>query len=339
MANSYLSDLLDQPRALRATLEALAKASPLEEIRGKLQEGKYRRVILTGMGSSFHGLYPLQLLLFSLPVGVTRLETAELIHYAAGLIDPGNLIIAVSQSGESAEIVQLLERTRGRVDVVGVTNTAGSALAERSSRAIITQAGEEATVSCKTYISALAALVWLGDELLGDRQFESLVETPERVAAYWMDWRVSVEMLRQELEGVRNLYLLGRGGSLPAALAGALIIKEASRFGAEGMNCAAFRHGPLEVVTEQTLAFVFDGEAVTSEMNRRLVEDISRAGGRAVLVGKAGGDAPYGFPRGAEAARPMMEIMLAQMVSLALAEIAGQEAGRFRHARKVTIVE
>jgi glucosamine--fructose-6-phosphate aminotransferase (isomerizing) len=255
------------------------------------------------------------------------------------LIDPGNLIIAVSQSGESAEIVQLLERTRGRVDVVGVTNTAGSALAERSSRAIITQAGEEATVSCKTYISALAALVWLGDELLGDRQFESLVETPERVAAYWMDWRVSVEMLRQELEGVRNLYLLGRGGSLPAALAGALIIKEASRFGAEGMNCAAFRHGPLEVVTEQTLAFVFDGEAVTSEMNRRLVEDISRAGGRAVLVGKAGGDAPYGFPRGAEAARPMMEIMLAQMVSLALAEIAGQEAGRFRHARKVTIVE
>ncbi len=241
MTPSYMSDLLDQPSALQATLDSLNKTSPLSSIFNLLRSGKYQRVILTGMGSSFHGLYPLQLRLFALPIGVIRLETAELIHYAQELIDPANLVVAVSQSGQSVEVVRLLEFTKGRVTTIGVTNTAGSALAEGADLVILTEAGEEATVSCKTYISALAALTWLGDQLLGEKtHFPTLRDVPQKVADYWSGWQDSVEILSQKLAGVENLFLLGRGSSLAAACAGALIIKESARFGAEGMNSAAF---------------------------------------------------------------------------------------------------
>src|SRR4030043_2449430 len=138
MAPSYLDDLLYQPPPSQATPDSVSRMPSLTPIYDQLKSGKYRRVILTGMGSSYHGLYPLQLRLFALPMGIIRLETAELIHYARQLVDPAHLIVAVSQSGQSAEVVQLLEFTHKRVDLIGVTNTGGSALAEKASQTILT---------------------------------------------------------------------------------------------------------------------------------------------------------------------------------------------------------
>jgi glucosamine--fructose-6-phosphate aminotransferase (isomerizing) len=340
MPPSYLNDLLDQPRALQATLDSLKQLPPLTSFFNGLKSDKYRRVILTGMGSSYHGLYPLQLRLFPLPVGIIRLETAELIHYASELIDPANLVVAVSQSGESAEVVQLVELTHGRVDLIGVTNTTGSALAEQASLAILTCAGEEASVSCKTYISALAALIWLGDQLSGEHtQFDTLVDTSEKVDQYWSGWPGSVEVLRQRLSGIENLYTLGRGSSLSAACAGALIIKEAARFGAEGMNSAAFRHGPLELVSENTLVIVYQGAGTTAALNAKLAQDIMACGGLVDQVMLGEGSPPFNLPMVSLPALPILEIQFAQMVSLALAELQGFEAGKFLHASKVTSVE
>jgi glucosamine--fructose-6-phosphate aminotransferase (isomerizing) len=340
MTSSYLNDLLDQPSALQATLDSLNRTPPLTSFFERLTSGKYRRVILTGMGSSYHGLYPLQLRLFALPMGVIRLETAELIHFARELIEPANLIVAVSQSGQSAEVVQLLELTSKRVDLIGVTNTPGSALAEKASLALLTCAGEEATVSCKTYISALAALVWLGDQLMGEQShFSAMADVPHKVAEYWSDWQGSVELLRQRLTAVQSLYLLGRGSSLAAACAGALIIKEAARFGAEGMNSAAFRHGPLELISPHTMALVYLSAGATATMNVKMVQDILAAGGLAEQVGMGGGSPPFHLPLCPLPALPILEILLAQMVSLALAQISGFEAGKFIHANKVTTAE
>jgi glucosamine--fructose-6-phosphate aminotransferase (isomerizing) len=340
MPASYLNDLLDQPRALQATIDSLNQLPPVPSFFNRLKSGKYRRVILTGMGSSYHGLYPLQLHLFNLPVGVIRLETAELIHYADGLINPANLIVAVSQSGESAEVVQLADLTQGRVDLIGVTNTPGSALAEQASLAILTCAGEEATVSCKTFISALAALTWLGDQLTGEyTEFETLADSAQKVADYWAGWPGSVELLRQRLTGIEHLFLLGRGSSMTAACAGALIIKEAARFAAEGMNCAAFRHGPLEVVSENTLVIVYRGAPATAGLNIKLAQDILDCGGLVDQVLMGEGSPPFNLPECSVAALPILEIQFAQMVSLALAELQDFEAGKFVHASKVTTRE
>jgi len=340
MTTSYLNDLLDQPSALQATLDGLSTTPPLTTIFNQLKPGRYQRVILTGMGSSYHGLYPLQLRLFALPMGVIRLETAELIHYARELIDPANLIVAVSQSGQSAEVVQLLEITHNRVTLIGVTNNPGSALADQASQTILTCAGEEATISCKTYISTLAALTWLGDQLLGERtQFPALTGVPHNVAEYLSGWQAYVEILSQRLAGVQQLFLLGRGNSLAAACTGALVIKEAARFGAEGMNSAAFRHGPLELISPHTFALVYLGADKTSKLNAKLAQDILVAGGLAELVSMGEGLAPFRLPICPLPALPILEILPAQMLSLALAEILGIEAGRFVHASKVTTTE
>jgi glutamine---fructose-6-phosphate transaminase (isomerizing) len=340
MPPSYQNDLLDQPRALQATLDSLDRLPPLTSISDRLKSGKYQRVILTGMGSSYHGLYPLQLRLFSLPLGIIRLETAELIHYASELVDPANLIVAVSQSGESAEVVQLLELTHGRVDLIGVTNTPLSSLAEKASLPILTCAGDEASVSCKTYISALAALVWLGDQLTGEpTQFATLAGASQLIKDYWSGWPGSVEVLRQKLSGIEHLYLLGRGSSLAAASAGALIIKEAARFAAEGMTSAAFRHGPLELVSYNTLVFVIQGGNATASLSARMAQDVQACGGMAQQVLIAKGSPPFNLPECPLAALPLLEIQFAQMVSLALAKLRGIEAGKFLHASKVTTVE
>jgi glutamine---fructose-6-phosphate transaminase (isomerizing) len=342
MTSSYLTDLLEQPAALQRTLDGLAERPPLTTIAHLLAQGKCRRVVLTGMGSSFQALYPLELRLIAAGLSAFHLETAELIHHATRLIEPASLIVVNSQSGESAEVVQLLAQAGKDVTVIGVTNTEGSILARQATEPVLTRAGEEATVSCKTYISGLAALVWLSDQLMGEKsQYPMLAEVPEMVASVWAGWEASVRQLSGRLAGVHNLFLLGRGISLAAAYTGALVIKEAARFSAEGMNSAAFRHGPLELVSERTFALVYLGLPATATfgLNARLMDDIALAGGLVQAVGMGQGAIPFNLPACQPSALPILEILPAQMLSLALAQVQGIEAGKFVHARKVTTTE
>jgi hypothetical protein len=96
MAFPYLQDILDQPEALQRTLDGLKGTKPLPDF---LSTGKIRRVVLTGMGSSFHALHLLQMRLVERGLSTYMIETSELIHYGRALIDPHSLIVAVSQSG------------------------------------------------------------------------------------------------------------------------------------------------------------------------------------------------------------------------------------------------
>lgn len=340
MANAYLSDLLAQSSALQATLDSLGKSAPLTIIRNQLVSGKYQHLVLTGMGSSFHGLYPLQLRLLSSLMNVVHIETSELIHFASELVNPTSLVVAVSQSGESAEVVQLLELTRNRVTLIGVTNTPRSALAENASQVILTCAGEEASVSCKTYISALAALAWLGDELLGERTyFPALAGVPDKVAEYWSAWQDAVEILKKKIADADHIFLLGRGNSLAAAYTGGLVIKEAARVAAEGMSSAAFRHGPLELVSPHTFAMIYLGAGRTTALNARLAQDICSIGGMAETVGVGSGKPPFQLPVCSPTALPILEILPAQLLSLALADLHSSQAGHFLHISKVTVTE
>lgn len=89
----------------------------------------------------------------------------------------------------------------------------------------------------------------------------------------------------------------------------------------------------------ESLVLVLEGAGARVEMNRRLVDDIRRAGGRAMLVGMGAEDGPWQVPTLSEHALPLGEILPLQVLSLALAARAGREAGRFEHATKVTVVE
>jgi glucosamine--fructose-6-phosphate aminotransferase (isomerizing) len=342
IAGEYQRDILDQPRALEATLAGLTTADGLLPIVGQLKQGILKRVVLTGMGSSFYALCPLYLRLSSRGCATWWVETSELVHHIPQLLDPATLIIAVSQSGESAEILTLLAKNAGRARIIAVTNTEKSSLASAADAVVLTSAGEEFSVSCKTYVTALMALgqvaAILSSTDLGQARSE-LAQAAPAAAAYLNSWREHVLELAAALDGVDNLFLVGRGISLAAVGTGALITKESTHYHAEGMSSAAFRHGPMEMASEKTFVGVFSGVETTRALNAKLVDDVRRKGGRAELIGTESRIASLRIPPVPESVMPILEILPAEMMTLALAAQTGREAGRFSFASKVTTIE
>jgi len=327
----YVRDLLDQPAALQRTWENMKETVELSRVAQQVRDGSYRRIVLTGMGSSQHALYPLHLQLIQSGQPSYLVETAELIHYQHELLATGTIVIAISQSGHTAEIVTLLDMARGRVPLIGITNTPGSPLANAADVLLAMYAGPEATVSCKTYVTSLMLLEWLGAHLTGTDPGsvrDHLSGASPAVARYLESWREHVAEAQTELEGVHRIFVTGRGASLAAAQTGGLILKESVRFAAEGMSCPAFRHGPFEVLRDDVMVVVMEGDVRTAALNRRLAGDVRRAGGRAKLVDVS--DASL---------RSILEILPVQMMTLALGSLGGREAGKFALNTKVTTVE
>ncbi len=342
MAHSFQDDILEQPQALQQTLDDLRTSEPLTSFARGLTGERYRRIVLTGMGSSFFAAQPLVLRLISQGFHAQAIETSEMIHHATGLIEPHTLIVAVSQSGESVEVLRLMELARNKATVVGVTNAPDSPLARESAAAVMTRAGQETSVSCKTYVSTLAALCWLGDQLSSGRtpqQFPDLGDAPDCAGQYLSRHLSHVGHLIELLDATDYLILTGRGVSLAASQCGALIIKESARFPAEGMSSAGFRHGPLEMISPRILVLVYAGTGDTTQLNLRLAQEVRERGGRAEVVQASDDEGPFDLPTSTQASLPILEILPAQMMALALAARQGFEAGRFVHIGKVTTAE
>lgn len=338
----YLADLLGQPEALETTWDGLRASSVFAEIARTCQPDRFSRVVLTGMGSSYFGLHPLCIELAAHGWTPLMLETSELVHYYAHFLAPSSLVVAVSQSGESVEMMRMLELNAGRSTVIGVTNSADSPLARESQLAVLTAAGEEFSVSCKTYLAAQMALSMLGAALCGSdraRRLSELLTATDAVRAYLDQWDTHVAEMAGLLSNIRDIFLVGRGSSLAAACTGALTIKESDHFHAEGMSSAALRHGPFDMLGPGIFVGVFAGDSKARQLHERLFEDLADTQAKAVLFGNDAKRPACRLPSVAEAAAPIVEILPVQMITLALAAMAGREPGKFVRATKVTMVE
>jgi glucosamine--fructose-6-phosphate aminotransferase (isomerizing) len=337
----YFQDILAQPQALQDTFAWLSGSKRWSDVRKFVKGRTWRRILLTGMGSSYYSLHPLNLSLIEAGFNPVMMETSELIHYGLPLCDEETLILAVSQSGQSAEIVRLLELDQ-RSTVLGVTNTADSTLAERSDLALLTQAGPEFSVSCKTYVSGLLTLQWLGAIFTGQREEETLQRLEPAsgmVGQYLQAWGLYTQVLVQRLRGIHHLFFVGRGASMAAVGTGALIIKESDHFHAEGMTSAAFRHGPMEMLQENMFTAVFSGDTRTRALNLRLVRELTERKMKCEVIGSESGFQPFKLQESDPLLCPILEILPVEMITLALAGLSGREAGHFEHASKVTDTE
>lgn len=347
----YQRDLYDQARALRDTLTGLREQPLPSSLLARLTGGDFRRIVLTGMGSSLHALHPLYQALIARGPETGRetymAETSELLHFQSALLREDSLIVAVSQSGYSAETVSLLDRCAAqapsqRFAVLGISNTAGSPLHQRSDACLLTRAGEEATVSTKTYLSTLAALKWIEPVLTNQpagQALSAIEQAPAWIDAYLRDLPSHVVTLKQRLQGITNLFLVGRGPSLATAYCGGLIIKESTRLHSEGMSVPGYRHGPLELSYPGVFVLVFAGQGPTAALNRRLYEDLQPTGAGTALVAHDAQEAVFRVPDVPAPLLPLYEILPVQMMTLALAELHGREAGHFTRNTKVTTVE
>src|SRR5207302_9001371 len=118
-----------------------------------------------------------------------------------------------------------------------------------------------------------------------------------------------------------------------------LILHESTRYQSGEMHSAALRHGAIEVMRGSVFVLVYVGDARTAALNAALVNDVRGAGGSAFLCCSEAEIKAFRIPRVGEAARPILEILPAQMISLALGALGGFEAGRFEVATKITANE
>lgn len=344
MNSVFLRDVMGQPKALALTLEKLEIDANLLRIAAQLKKGLFRRIVLTGMGSSAYILYPLHVELTENGYTSIVAETSELIHYLSPLLDPSTLIIVASQSGRSVEIVRLLECNAGRATIIGVTNTLGSPLGSRANCVLLTHAGEESSVSCKTYVTTLVALRLLGAVLCGgdsERERSELMQVIQAADDYLGIWEKHVAELAAKVDGVRHWILLGRGPSVAAARTGALTIEESVRVPAEGMSSGAFRHGPIEMLGPETFVLVFLGRGNGRELNRSLYRYVRELRYKTALIGDGTDsvDVAFRLPRVPDNVHTVLEIIPTQMLILALASRMDIEPGQFLIARKTTTQE
>jgi glucosamine--fructose-6-phosphate aminotransferase (isomerizing) len=349
MTDKYLQEILEQPQALCRAVEGYPdQDEQLLSLPGRISSGRINHIILTGMGASLFSCYPLWLTLSGHKIPSTIWDTSELVNYGAKILTPKTLVIVVSQSGESAEIRRLAEIEKPLALMIGVTNQIDSSLGRRADIVLDIRAGEEATVSTKTYLTSLAILHLLGTHITsGNIQVEKQEITR---AAGKLD--ICLNGLQEKvndaiifLENPEQLAVLGRGFSMASVQTSSLILKEASKVFSFGMSAAQFRHGPRELMQPGFRSLIFGGCASTYHLNQRLALEIADHSSHVVFIT----DKPWEpssphiltieTPEVSEKLLPIVEIVPIQLLTIPLAEALGFKAGIFSYSGKVTLSE
>jgi glutamine---fructose-6-phosphate transaminase (isomerizing) len=310
-------------------------------------------VVFTGMGSSLFAAYPAQAYLTSRGIRATVWEAAELLHYHLGILKPDTLVVAVSQSGETVEVLRLLDQISKKVGVAAVVNVERSTLARRGGVLLPMMAGRQTNVSTKTYMCSVAVLMYLAFALADEprrhlthvllqaiRAQERILERHELLRAPTVEF----------FDYPPYVALLSRGPDLASVHQGAMMLKEVARLGAEPMGAAQFRHGPIEIVSPSHRYVVFARQAQlgphprTGRLLLKLAKDIQWHGGRVLLLTSlASPEIPNIRTIRVEPLKlglgTLVDTLYMQLLAHDLAVRAGFEPGKTRIAEAVTRVE
>ena len=353
--DSFSAEIAGQPEALRRAAAGLHdQQEALRTLGGLLTSGT---VILTGMGGSYASCYPLAAELAEAGLTAVMLGSAELLHFRSGILSPSTPVIAVSQSGESAEIVHLVETLRGRDDtpsIVAVTNGMDNTLARAADVVLDTRAGEETGPSTTTFGAGLVVLAGIG-KVLGGATPGAACDAQSREAeraAVSIERLLANEALADDvlawLGPREDVVVLGRGPARAAAEMAALTLKEAVGLGAEALESAQFRHGPLELAGPNLAAIVIATEPETEALDRSLARELREVGAAVLEITRAegvstGSGSPAALSVGIDAIdrsiAPAVSIVPTQLLAHGLAVAHGREPGTYMHAAKVTTRE
>jgi glutamine---fructose-6-phosphate transaminase (isomerizing) len=286
-----ISEVSQQPTVLAGVRKYYASlgAIPIKTIR-KLVTQWPPTVVFTGMGSSLFAAYPAQAFLTSAGARAIVWETAELLHHHMKVLGPDTLLVAVSQSGETVEITNLLARLPARAGLVAVSNVEASTLAQRSSLLLPLMAGRQGTVSTKTYMCAVSVLMYLAFALMrkSERTLTSALSRAIVAQQKILERReVLLPPLVEFFDHPTYVALMARGADQASSHQGALMLKEVPRVGAEAISAAQFRHGPMEIIHPAHRYIVFARRAqrsTTGELLLKLAKDIHTHGGRVILL-------------------------------------------------------
>jgi glucosamine--fructose-6-phosphate aminotransferase (isomerizing) len=337
-----MQDILGQERSLARVLERQTGAGRAAMLEAAFSLREASRIVTTGIGASLHSAYPLHYALNGCGMNCSIVEIAELLHYQERICASA-VVVIFSRSGESIEVVKLLEKLKGVASrVIALTNEPESTLAKRADVTIFVDSLPDEIVAVQSYTGAVAAGLLLAGAVgeAFDARVEEVSACLPLVTKLIEESLARVEEWDSFVKAGSPIYFLGRGGSYASVLEGALLIGETAKEPAVGLAAASFRHGPVEIVDESYRAVIFAGPTATRSLNLELARGLASFGGRIRVIGFAGEDAKglsfIALPEASEVMLPLLEIIPVQIAAMRFAFVKGLEIGKFRHTGQVT---
>jgi glutamine---fructose-6-phosphate transaminase (isomerizing) len=295
-----LKEIYEQPRSIGDSMrgrlhpeQGIISLGGIREYEQKLINAK--RIIITACGTSWHaGLVGEYLLedLARIPVDV---EYSSEFRYRNPIISEEDILIAISQSGETADTLAAIELAKSKgATVLGICNVVGSSIARATDAGIYTHAGPEIGVaSTKAFTSQVVVLTLMALKLALKKgtitqsrfhQILSELETiPEKVEAT-LKTNDQVKVIANIYKDVRNFIYLGRGYNFPVALEGALKLKEISYIHAEGYPAAEMKHGPIALIDDQMPVVVVATKRGTYEKVISNIQEVKARKGKIIAI-------------------------------------------------------
>ncbi len=334
----FMQDITEQPHSIAELLKKSAS------IRKKADGISHRRVLFTGMGASLFACQPAVLLLRSRQLDAEFIELSELVWYEAShAMDYYDTVVFVSQSGESAELINLLERFPAFIEKsVLVTNNprSKSALLIPEERVFEIFAGEERAMGAsKTFLNTALLLLVLASEWSGEQiPLNTITECVEK------GLKLEIDSLTKAIESSKLPIIVARGFSLGVAQMIRLMLAEIPKRNVEVFSGGAFRHGPLELLENDPMVIVMNPEGKTSHLMDKLADELSGKCPVVMLTNSASEYNPdiHVIRTGTgltEELAPLTFLVPFQRVANELAQRAGYNPGEGVHAAKVTRVE
>lgn len=282
-----LKEIFEQPDTifdcLRGRLDANAGTITMAGVQNHIEQLKNaNRIIIIACGTSWHAALIAEYIIEELCRTPVEVEYASEFRYRNPVIHKGDVIIAISQSGETADTIVAIEKAKENgAFIFGVVNAVGSSIARISHAGAYTHAGPEIGVaSTKAFTGQLVVLIMIALKIAIEKRtidqkrylnlLNELQELPQKIRLMLAEKDVIREIAEKYKDSTDALYL-GRGYNFPVALEGALKLKEISYIHAEGYPAAEMKHGPIALVQE-TLPVVF--VATKDSYHEKIVSNI-----------------------------------------------------------------
>jgi glucosamine--fructose-6-phosphate aminotransferase (isomerizing) len=289
-----------------------------------------------------------------------EVELAHEFRYRDPILTRDTLVVAISQSGETADTLMAIRHAREqKAKVLAICNTNGSTIPRESDAVIYTHAGPEIGVaSTKGFVTQLVACYLLGlylaqvrDTKFGDEIADviaELAEMPQRIQTM-LDQADQVYELARELEHAHSVLFLGRHAGFPVALEGALKLKELAYIHAEGFAAGELKHGPIALVEKGLPVFCVVPPPGRDFLHDKMIsgiQEIRARGARTIVVAEEGDDAVADWadtliriPRSSTLLQPLTAVIPLQLFACELATVKGHDVDQPRNLAKSVTVE
>jgi len=358
--NTFMDkEIHEQPIAIYDTMIKNNWDSVTEDIYALFADGLISNVILTACGTSLHACMIGSMII----EGVSRVRSytklASEMESSATIIDKNDLVIAISQSGETADTLQAIRYAkRCGATVMAIVNTMGSSIEREADFTIHMAAGPEISVaSTKAFVAQLSVLSMVAIAIRSiswgsfhaGKMFTSAQHEIYRCAEDMQmifDQEDKIKEIINDISGAKSMLYLGRGLNVPVALEGALKLKEISYIHAEGFAAGEMKHGPIALIEEFTPVVAIATDGPTYKKMLSSIEEAKSRGATIVAIATEGNeeieelvDHVIFIPNVGELFVPLMATVPLQLLAMFMAEYVGTDVDKPRNLAKSVTVE